>query len=445
MSDLEPQEREADATGAAAAPDAPAPRPQGPDAEALRKGRRVLWLALLLAGVPGLIIIVLTLTSLDATNLYNLEGRYEPFEYGAHRKPRPSERCGLNQQRVDGVCKVIELSALKTEDVKYPSSIAEKGVPELAGTLTVPQGIEGKRPAVILVHGSGPLDRHLEVPGDLVRKLPQPFAVFDALSSWLGKQGFVVLAYDKRSCGRCYGASTFDPQRFSFQDFETDAIDGLKYLKTRPEVDPEALVVLGASQGGGFAPFIANQTPGVAAVVSLSGLFENFTQAMIDQLSRISDIRAEQWDYFGPLNIYFQKSKLQNCFDSLNGAAYVPDQVCIGGGVTQRALKEYSDRSSTGVDELKKLQVPAFLSQGTLDRNVSPDLFERLKTDLASQDVELHFIAGMDHSQTLALPDKSEAGRREINKSELHPKLLEALQNFFTTVPLPEATAAAHD
>src|SRR5690606_41692051 len=63
----------------------------------------------------------------------------------------------------------------------------------------------------------------------------------------------------KRSCGRCYGASTFDPQRFSFRDFETDAIDGLKYLKTRSEVDPNALVVLGASQGGGLAPFIANQ------------------------------------------------------------------------------------------------------------------------------------------------------------------------------------------
>lgn len=397
--------------------------------EARRRGRRVLWIVGVVAGLPGLLIIFLTFTSLESTKLHELEGRYEAFEFAPRRKRPPLERCGLNQRRVEGACKQVEVSELRTEEIKYPSSIPEKGVPELSGTLTLPQGIEGRRPAVILVHGSGPLDRHLTVPGDLVRKLPAPFAVFDALAEWLGKQGFVVLAYDKRSCGRCYGASTFDPQRFSFRDFETDAIDGLKYLKTRSEVDPNALVVLGASQGGGLAPFIANQTPGVAAVVSLSGLFESFGQAMLDQLTRISDIRAEQWDYFGPLNIYFQKSKLQDCFDKLNDSRYVPEQVCIGGGVTQKALKEYNERSATGVAELKQLEVPVFLSQGTLDRNVSPELFQRLKTDLEGRDAELHFIAGMDHVQTQALPPTDEVA--------LHPKLLQSLEQFLSTVALP--------
>ncbi|MGE0325610.1 MAG: alpha/beta hydrolase family protein [Polyangiaceae bacterium] len=404
----------------------PAPTPPS---QARRLGKRVLWIAVLLVGLPGVAIVVLTLTSMRATNLEALEGRYPAFDVSSGRKPLPAGACGLNQQRVAEKCEFIALSELKTEEIKYPSSLPEKGVPELAGSLILPQGIEGRRPAVLLVHGSGPADRHLAVPGDLVRKLPDNFAVFDALADWLARQGFVVLAYDKRSCGRCYGASSFDPQRFSFRDFETDAIDGLKYLKTRAEVDPNALVVLGASQGGGLAPFIANETPGVAAVISLSGLFESFSQALIDQLSRISDVRKSQWDYFGPLNVFFQKSKLQDCFDKLSGPNYVPEQVCIGGGVTQKALKEYSERSATGVQELKKLKVPVFLSQGTLDRNVSPALFEQLKTDLAGQDAQLHFIAGMDHSQTQALPP--------VSKLALDTKLLEHLQHFLGTVPMP--------
>ncbi|MCB9587328.1 MAG: alpha/beta fold hydrolase [Polyangiaceae bacterium] len=411
----------------------PVAAPPPPQKDARRKGRRVLWLAILLVGVPGVAIVVLTLTSLRATNLQALEGRYPAFDASTGRKPLPAGACGLNQRSVGQKCELIAVSELKTEEIKYPSSIPEKGVPELAGTLTLPQGIGGGRPAVLLVHGSGPADRHLTVPGDLVRKLPDNFAVFDALADWFARQGFVVLAYDKRSCGRCYGASSFDPQRFSFQDFETDAIDGLKYLKTRPEVDPSALVVLGASQGGGLAPFIANQAPGVAAVISLSGLFESFSQALIDQLQRISDIRKQQWDYFGPLNVFFQRSKLQDCFDNLNGPQYVPEQVCIGGGVTQKALKEYSERSATGVQELKRLKVPLFLSQGTLDRNVSPQLFQQLKADLSTQDAELHFIAGMDHSQTQALPP--------AGKLELDSKLLEYLQHFLSTVPLPGGNA----
>lgn len=430
MSDPEHQANDAPAASDVAAPQ---PLPMHAEADAARKGRRVLLLAALLVGVPGLIIVVLTLTSLEATDLQALQGRYEPFDV-ATRKPPPAGTCGLNQRKVGEKCETLALTELKTEEVKYPSSIAEKGVPELAGTLTLPQGISGKRPAVLLVHGSGPADRHMQVPGDLIRKLGQDFPVFDVLADWFARQGFVVLAYDKRSCGRCYGASSFDPQRFSFQDFETDAEDGLKYLKSRPEVEPDALVVLGASQGGGLAPFIANRTPGVVAVISLSGLFESFSKAMTDQLQRISDIREEQWDYFGPLNVFFQKSKLQDCFDRLSGPKYQPEQVCIGGGVTQKALKEYSERSALGVEELKKLRVPLFLSQGTLDRNVSPELFERLKTELAGRDAELHFIAGMDHSQTQALP--------AALKVALHPRLLETLRHFLSTIPMPSGNSA---
>lgn len=390
-----------------------------------RRTRRVLVVAAIITLVPGLMIVLLTVFSMRETDLARVGAAYPAFERAAGRKPPLPMSCGLNQLLAEPGCKDAVATSVVTEDVTFASSIPEKGLKELAGTLSVPQGIEGKRPAVVLIHGSGPLDRHLSVPGDLVRKLPELFPVFDGLAAWLANQGFIVLSYDKRSCGRCYGASSFKPELFSFQDFETDAIDALKYLASRSDVAEQKLVVIGASQGGGFAPFIANQLPQVAAVVSLSGLFEGFDVALLAQLDRISAIRKEQWDYFGPLNIFLQKATFTNCFDKLSGPKYVADEVCIGGGVTQRALKAYAERSATGPTELKALKVPVFLSQGTLDRNVSPELFDKLSHELAGQDAEFHFIAGMDHAQT----DVSQP------KPVLHPELLQKLKAFFASVP----------
>lgn len=410
--------------GAKAHPEAPASAPSQ-----LRQTRRVLLWAALLAGVPGLLLVLMTALSMRATDLQRVGAAYPAFERAAGRKSPPAQRCGLNQLPTPQGCKAAVPSSVLTEDVTFESSIPQKGLKQLAGTISLPQGIEGKRPALVLVHGSGPLDRHLTVPGDLVRKLSDNFAVFDALAAWLANQGFIVLSYDKRSCGRCYGASSFKPELFSFQDFETDAVDALKYLASRSDVAAQRLVVVGVSQGGGFAPFIANQLPQVAAMVSLSGLFEGFDVALLAQLDRISAIRKDQWDYFGPLNIFLQRSKFSNCFSKLTGPKYVADEVCIGGGVTQRALKAYAARSATAPSELKAVKVPMFLSQGTLDRNVSPQLFDDLSHQLAGHDAEFHFIAGMDHAQT----DVSNP------KPVLHPALLAALKAFFASVPLSAA------
>lgn len=129
---------------------------------------------------------------------------------------------------------------------------------ELAGTLTVPRG-PGPFPAVVLVAGSGPMNRDEEVFGH------RPFAV---LADHLARCGLVVLRYDKRGVGK----STGDFAQATTQDFSGDATSAWDFLAARPEVDAKRVGAIGHSEGGMIAPTLAANRPETAFIVMLAGV-----------------------------------------------------------------------------------------------------------------------------------------------------------------------------
>lgn len=141
----------------------------------------------------------------------------------------------------------------RIEEVTYPS--AKPGA-TLAGTLTLPQG-QGPFPAVLLVAGSGPVDRDETVFGH------RPFLV---LADYLTRRGIAVLRADKRGVGK----STGDLAKATDADFVDDALGGVAFLKSRKEVDPKAIGVAGHSEGGIVAPRVAVADPGVAFIVLMA-------------------------------------------------------------------------------------------------------------------------------------------------------------------------------
>ena len=124
------------------------------------------------------------------------------------------------------------------EDVVYPNPAA-KDV-HIAGTLTLPQG-KGPFPAVLLIGGSGPSDRDEAVLGH------KPFLV---LADHLTRRGIAVLRADKRGVGKTTGSF----RGSGGKDYVSDAVAGVEYLKSRPEVDPKKIGLIGHSQGGAVAP-----------------------------------------------------------------------------------------------------------------------------------------------------------------------------------------------
>ncbi len=140
------------------------------------------------------------------------------------------------------------------EEVGYENK--RDGV-KLAGTLTLPRG-KSPFPAVLLITGSGPQDRNESLLGH------KPFLV---LSDYLTRQGIAVLRVDDRGVG----GSTGSVQNSTTENFAADVMAGIEFLKTRKEINPKQIGLIGHSEGGLVAPMVAAQNGGVAFIVLMAG------------------------------------------------------------------------------------------------------------------------------------------------------------------------------
>ena len=140
------------------------------------------------------------------------------------------------------------------EEVVYENKAA--GV-KLAGTLTLPRS-EGQFPAVILITCYGPQNRNEEIFGH------RPFLV---LSDYLTRHGIAVLRVDDRGVG----GSTGNFSQATTEDFAGDVLAGIEYLKSRTEIDPTRIGLIGHSAGGIIAPIVAARSPDVAFIVMMAG------------------------------------------------------------------------------------------------------------------------------------------------------------------------------
>ncbi len=154
-----------------------------------------------------------------------------------------------------------------------PAAITDRPieVAGLPGTLTLPRSRAGKARAVLLVHGSGPLDRDETVGG---RK------PFRDLAEGLATKGLVVVRWDKRT------KAAPDTLKGAFdQDAEVtaDARAAVELLSRTPEVDPKQIYLVGHSQGASMAPRIASKEPRIAGLVLLAGDTRPFEELLVEQ------------------------------------------------------------------------------------------------------------------------------------------------------------------
>lgn len=141
------------------------------------------------------------------------------------------------------------------EEVSYESRKPSRA--RFAGTLTRPGG-SGPFAAVLLITGSGPQNRNEELMGH------KPFLV---LADDLTRRGLAVLRVDDRGVGGSTGDTTLTTMR----DYVQDALAGVAYLKSRPDIDRRWIGLIGHSEGGMIAPAAAAQSDDVAFIVMIAG------------------------------------------------------------------------------------------------------------------------------------------------------------------------------
>ena len=209
---------------------------------------------------------------LELKSVFAYEGKLQPDGSAIDGSWVQGGSTPLVLKRVD---KIPELNRPQTPKKPYPYEEEEvvyenpKANIRIAGTLTIPKG-EGPFPAVLLVAGSGPNDRDESGLGH------KPFLV---LADHLTRQGIAVLRVDKRGIGKTTG--TF--RGSGMEEFASDALAGVEYLKSRPEVDAKRIGLVGHSEGGSVAPMVAVQTQDVSYIVLLAAQGISFYDILVMQ------------------------------------------------------------------------------------------------------------------------------------------------------------------
>jgi len=176
------------------------------------------------------------------------------FKQGGQSFPMDLKREAAEKVTVKRPQEPVQPYPYLAEEVVFENAAANA---RLAGTLTLPKS-GGPFTVAVLISGSGPQNRDEELLGH------KPFLV---LSDYLTRNGIAVLRYDDRGTA----SSTGNFSLATTEDLATDAEAAIAYLKTRKEINPEKIGLIGHSEGGMIAPLVASRSKDVAFIVMMAG------------------------------------------------------------------------------------------------------------------------------------------------------------------------------
>lgn len=144
-------------------------------------------------------------------------------------------------------------TAAERIDLREERLVLESDGHELRAKLVLPpragadgEGVAPPYPAAVVVHGSGK--------ESAVDFFDDPYL--------FAPSGIATLVYDKRGTGGSEGTYTQN-----FHVLARDVLAAVEELRRRPEIDPDAIHLVGYSQGGWIVPLAASRTSGIASLV----------------------------------------------------------------------------------------------------------------------------------------------------------------------------------
>lgn len=307
----------------------------------------------------------------------------------------------------------------REEEITFPN--AKAGI-ELAATLTVPK-TAGPHPAAILISGSGPQDRNEALAGH------KPFLV---LADHLTRNGIAVLRYDDRGFGKSKG----DFNAATTEDFASDAAAAFEFLKTRTEIDPKRIGLIGHSEGGIIAPIVANREPGIAFVVLMAGTAVSGDKVILEQSRAIAKAMGASAEVI-ERQMKMQRETFAAILEEKDPNALAKRLEAMPGAQTaavKRALTPWFRYFLTydPAPALEKLKAPVLALNGELDLQVLPDqnlpVLEAALKKSGNPDVTIRRLPGLNHlfqTATTGLP----AEYAKIDET-IAPVVLEAISGW---------------
>jgi pimeloyl-ACP methyl ester carboxylesterase len=231
----------------------------------------------------------------------------------------------------------------------------------LAGTLSRPlQTSAARLPAVVLVGGSGPIDRD-----SLLAGIP----IFGQIADALATAGYIVVRYDKRGVGQSGGRA----EAASLADYADDARAAVKLLSDRKDVDPKRIAVIGHSEGGLVALMAAAKDKKIAAVALISTPGMTGAELVLAQQKRLLE-RTSMTPEEKQAKVDEQK-KIHEAVITGKGLELLPPNV-------RRSVDNPEFQGVLTSDPTKlmaQVRQPLLIVQGGLDTQVEPQNAELLE------------------------------------------------------------------
>lgn len=277
----------------------------------------------------------------------------------------------------------------------------------LSGTLTLPAS-KGPFPVVLLIAGSGPIDRDETVFGH------KPFLV---LADYLTRQGIAVLRFDKRGCGK----STGNYNKATSQDFADDVLAGIAYIKSRKELNLNQIGLIGHSEGGIIAPMVAVKSKEVAFVVLMAGTGVSGEEILYEQCALIQRAVGETEDTINQsrkfqeqmVTLVKREPDPQIAAEQLQEIAKIFKLTLME--TQKKVTREYFERLVARVNTewfryyltfdpsnaLKQVQVPVLVLNGELDLQVSSNqnlpIISKALEEAGNNDVTIIELPQLNH------------------------------------------------
>jgi dienelactone hydrolase len=262
----------------------------------------------------------------------------------------------------------------------------------LAGTLLLPKNGARPFPIVVTSTGSGQQTRDEPVPFQNLKD----YRPFRQIAEHLASRGIAVLRVDDRGVGDSTGLDTLE-QATTF-DFADDVRVQVAYLRTRREIDPTRIAIIGHSEGGIIAPMVAASDPKIAAIVLMAGTGKRGDEVLLFQMNRPIELNPAMSDV--------EKAKARAANQQIL-------RTVIDGGDTSKLPPLFRFKwtkvflTYDPLPTIRKVKQPIFIVQGALDQQVTPeqaDLLAKAAQAAGNKDVMVRMFPTLNH---LFLPSKT--------------------------------------
>ena len=269
------------------------------------------------------------------------------------------------------------------------------------GSLVVPNS--GSDQLAIIIAGSGPTDRDGNqnfLKSNNLKKL--------AIA--LADNNIASFRYDKRIVKQIK-TNTTDPN-IRFDDFVTDALDVVKYFKSKNEF--KKIYIIGHSQGS-LIGMLAAKTD-VDGMISLAGAGQSIDNVIIEQVEKTAPMFTVD---------------TKRVFDTLRSGKTTTNYPPALASVFDISIQEFmmSWMKYDPAQVINELNIPILLINGTKDLQVEPAEAELLHA--ANNNSKLKLIDKMNHVLFIIEGDAQENAKSYNNPSlKISEELIKSIVNF---------------